>query len=222
MKKYLLTTLAFLATITATAQRRALGPEIKPLLNCLWDQGAPYYFQTPKTKDSENKQVFTLTGCPATALAQVAFTIQYPKSIGALKGYTSKDTNVPVSDLPATTFDYTAMQATYTGKETESDAAAQAVAKLMRYCGQALQLDYGAEFTGGSILREQMVNTLGYSVAVNEALRSDYTTAEWEQMVYDELKAGRPVLYSGHNEANGHFFVIDGYDIDGLYHVNWG
>ncbi len=100
MKKYLLTTLTFLATITATAQRRALGPEIKPLLNCLWDQGAPYYFQTPKTKDSENKQVFTLTGCPATALAQVAFTIQYPKSIGALKGYTSKDTNVPVSDLP--------------------------------------------------------------------------------------------------------------------------
>lgn len=222
MKKYLLTTLAFLATITATAQRRALGPEIKPLLNCLWDQGAPYYFQTPKTKDSENKQVFTLTGCPATALAQVAFTIQYPKSIGALKGYTSKDTNVPVSDLPATTFDYTAMQATYTGKETESDAAAQAVAKLMRYCGQALQLDYGAEFTGGSILREQMVNTLGYSVAVNEALRSDYTTAEWEQMVYDELKAGRPVLYSGHNEANGHFFVIDGYDGEGKFHVNWG
>ncbi len=222
MKKFVLITLSLLTTIAVTAQRRALGPEIKPLLSCLWDQGAPYNFQAPKAKNSENKEVFTLTGCPATALAQVAYTLQYPTSIGALKGYTSEESKVPVSDLPATTFDYAAMKATYTGKEAENDEAAQAVAKLMRYCGQTLKSDYNVDNTGGHIEREQMVNTLGYSVATKGALRSDYTTAEWEQMVYDELKARRPVLYSGHNEACGHFFVIDGYDGEGKFHVNWG
>ena len=41
-------------------------------------------------------------------------------------------------------------------------------------------------------------------------------------MVYDELKAGHPVLYIGKSESMRHSFVVDGYDGDGLFHVNWG
>ena len=47
--------------------------------------------------------------------------------------------------------------------------------------------------------------------------------AKWDEMIYAELHAGRPVYYSGSSESSGHAFVVDGYQADGqLYHVNWG
>ena len=47
------------------------------------------------------------------------------------------------------------------------------------------------------------------------------------QLIYDELSAGRPVIYSGINRSNpdktyGHTFVVHGCDADGLVCVNWG
>ena len=47
-------------------------------------------------------------------------------------------------------------------------------------------------------------------------------------MIYESLSKGHPVLYSG-KDINfevgilvGHNFIIDGYDENGLVHVNWG
>ena len=40
--------------------------------------------------------------------------------------------------------------------------------------------------------------------------------------MYDEVAAGRPVLYTGNTESGGHAFVCDGYDESGLFHINWG
>ena len=52
--------------------------------------------------------------------------------------------------------------------------------------------------------------------------RDDYSTAQWETLVYEELKAKRPVLYSGYDDRRGHQFIVDGYRGDGLFHFNWG
>lgn len=42
-------------------------------------------------------------------------------------------------------------------------------------------------------------------------------------MLINEIESGRPVPYGGVTRRNeGHFFVLDGIDADGLYHVNWG
>lgn len=48
--------------------------------------------------------------------------------------------------------------------------------------------------------------------------RSSYTNSEWENMVYEELGKGNPILYG----ANGHAFVVDGHDGNGYVHINWG
>ena len=50
------------------------------------------------------------------------------------------------------------------------------------------------------------------------------TLAEsWMQMVYNELNNNRPIYYAGSSESSGgHAFVIDGYNQDGMVHVNWG
>ena len=45
-------------------------------------------------------------------------------------------------------------------------------------------------------------------------------------MLYHELQASRPVIYSGarqdtSKEQYGHAFIVDGYK-EGLFHINWG
>ena len=52
--------------------------------------------------------------------------------------------------------------------------------------------------------------------------RDAYTLATWTELIYDELAAERPVLYDGQSSGGGHAFVVDGYDGDELFHVNWG
>jgi hypothetical protein len=69
----------------------------------------------------------------------------------------------------------------------------------------------------------------GYSSNARDVSRSswwyeNYTTAEWEAMIKEELDAARPILYSASdtNGAGGHAFVCDGYNSDGLFHFNFG
>ena len=60
--------------------------------------------------------------------------------------------------------------------------------------------------------------------------RDNHSTAQWDNMVKTDLAAGRPVLYAGQSNRNddegtvagAHAFVLDGYDTNGLFHVNWG
>ena len=42
------------------------------------------------------------------------------------------------------------------------------------------------------------------------------------ETAYAELAAGRPVIYSGSKAASAHAFICDGYDGNGMFHINWG
>ncbi len=74
-------------------------------------------------------------------------------------------------------------------------------------------------------------NYFGYSKDASIVVRSDYIEPEWMDMVYNELSHQRPLYYQGVYVkfdpsvgliAAGHSFVIDGYNEEGLVHVNWG
>lgn len=91
----------------------------------------------------------------------------------------------------------------------------------MRYCGQAVKMDYGSNESAGAVSNEDFVK-MGYSKTAKLISRSDYSTADWEAIIYNELTNKRPVLYSGDAGGSGHQFIIDGYDNKGLFHVNWG
>lgn len=53
--------------------------------------------------------------------------------------------------------------------------------------------------------------------------REDYTEQEWMNVVYDQLSRNLPIVYGGFTkQREGHSFVLDGYDAEGLVHVNWG
>ena len=199
-----------------THPRRVIGAPVAPLLTCHWDQGSPYNLQCPI--DGKYNSV---TGCVATAMAQVMYYHKWPQSATtAIPAYTTSTKKLNLSELPATTFKWDQMKDSYSYDET--GAAADAVAELMRYCGQAVRMDYTSNESGASVGAAHLINYFGYSKTAQNMNRSYYTTTEWEAMIYKELSNARPVLYSGNSGSGGHQFVIDGYDDKGLFHVNWG
>ncbi len=52
--------------------------------------------------------------------------------------------------------------------------------------------------------------------------REYYEVSDWEDVVYGQLAANMPVLYTGQSNEGGHAFVCDGYSSDGYFHINWG
>ena len=66
------------------------------------------------------------------------------------------------------------------------------------------------------------ISYFGYQNTVQDRHRICYSIDGWEDLIYSELVNGRPVLYGGSREDDGHAFVCDGYDGNGLFHINWG
>lgn len=210
---------------TATAPLRVpTHTAIRPLLTSRWDQGAAnsqgnaYNKMCPKIDG-----VYCVTGCVATAMAQVMRYHRWPETFTTtIPEYTPNTDIGKLSALSATRFDWANMLDRYKSGETQTQQ--NAVARLMRYCGQAVQMEYG---TGVSSAIDDYVamalrTYFGYGVTVHSAQRGDYTATTWDELIYSELKARRPVFYSGDSSGGGHAFVCDGYDGQGFYHINWG
>ena len=196
--------------------RRVCGEAIAPLLTSHWAQKSPFNNQCPM-----DGTIRSTTGCVATAMAQVMYYHQWPKDpIGAIPAYTTKTRGIVCEELPSTTFKWSDMRDEYGA--SDKDAGAAAVAELMRYCGQAVEMNYDSNGSGAYVKAENMINQFGYSKTARDVRREDYSTVDWEQMIYQEVASGRPVMYDGANESVGHEFIIDGYDESGLFHINWG
>ena len=194
---------------------------IAPMVQTRWNQGAPYYNDCPESNDTH-----AVTGCVATAMAQVMYFHQYPTgSTTALPGYTTRNKLFALEDLPATTFSWSDMALSYASSAT--GASADAVAKLMQYCGWSLQMNYNLNSNGGSSaynvsIAEALKTSFGYDGSISYVQRHHYTYEQWVNMIFAELAAGHPVVLGGQATGGGHSFVCDGYDTDDYFHINWG
>lgn len=190
---------------------------ISPLLTSLWDQEAPFNNYCPNLNG-----VRTVTGCVATAMAQVMYYFKWPKTEVPALSYTWNGITLESS---AVTLKWDNMLPSYNG--SYSSAEGDAVAALMQAAGYSVKMDYNTAANGGSSaissdVRNALINTFGYDVTANFLTRDYYETEEWEQIIYDNLKNVGPVYYKGRGSAGGHAFVCDGYDGAGKYHMNWG
>ncbi len=203
------------------ADGRYQQPKIAPLLGDIaWNQDPPYNKMCPKYKGSE----LSVTGCVATAMAQVMMYYKYPTELKAdIPAYTTATNKLKVNAISkGEEYDWDNMLPTYTEGEYNTTQA-NAVAKLMFHCGAAVQMDYGD--SSGALLRpEDMSTYFGYDAdLLQEVYRSVYTLAEWKKILDRELEAKRPIIYGGvRSYERGHQFVCDGSDGEGLYHINWG
>ncbi len=204
-------------------QSEATGSDwkaIAPMLTTKWNQDAPYNNDCPIYPATGQRSV---TGCVATAMAQL---VNYWKQPEVGKGsvrYTPNGYTIPLTlNLDDQKFDWANMLNKY-DQGKYNDAQAAAVAYLMKVCGYTVNMSYTSYASGAasSNVVNALITNFGYNRNISYEQRDYYTTDEWNKLVYDELAAGRPVLYAGQSDGGGHEFVCDGYN-DGFFHINWG
>ncbi len=196
---------AYNHAVNSSVKTRAAVPthaDISPLIKTQWNQNTPYNNNCPVESG-----VNCPTGCVATATAQIMYYHKWPE-----------------------TFNWDAMKTTYSSDDTGE--AVDAVAKLMADVGEKVYMQYGSESSSAyeydacEALRIQY----GYAETTNYIERTCYTAKGWDEVIYNELAANRPVFYVGRSASSGqgivgHAFILDGYqakDGVGYFHVNWG
>ena len=202
------------------AVRTPTKNSIAPLMVTEWNQNNPYNILCP-TDPSTNKT--SMTGCVATAMAQVMFYHRWPEAtIEKIPSYTTEKRSISIGAISkGTIFDWDNMLPIYEKSGVTADQQT-AVATLMKTCGAAVQMDYASSESGAYLDPEALVTYFNYSKTIHEISRKNFSLAEWNNLIYAEIAENRPVLYAGRSSGGGHQFVVDGYDSDGLFHINWG
>lgn len=232
-------------------RQAASATAISPLLgNTAWDQTTPYWNKCPMDLWKTTERC--LTGCVATAAAQVMRYWQHPATGTGSHSYdweccmnsrcTRKSTQTLSLDFSTITFDWANMLDTYGSSSSYTRAQADAVATLMYACGVACDMQYGGDTNGGS---GAYTDAMGYGLTeyfgydrglkfMTAYSKSAYgpsamtnaqfnaTTAQFTTAFNAELEAGRPIVMGGESSDGGHEFVCDGRDSQGRFHINWG
>ena len=186
-----------------------------------WGQRSPFNNLCPVVDGRKS-----ITGCTATSLAIVMRYFKYPNSgIGVTDSYTYTD---------ITGASRTVDQGSYSKMilwnflplekpETWSESAKSSVAQLLYLCGLACHCSFGPDFTPGSTYSgvKAMNEHLGYTLSSSEYSGS-YTAGQWIQKMKEHIDNIGPLLYSASNGEYGHAFVVDGYDSNMNFHINWG
>lgn len=200
-------------------QRQASTEPIAPLLTTEWGQDDPYYDLCPVKNNQQ-----TVTGCMATSVSQVLNYNEYPTQLTGTYSYYDKKQKRTI-DFNGVTIDYSLLLDKYT-RNAGTDEERYEVAKLMVNVGYALSMQYGTDAEGGS----GAVGAMG-DRGFHENLgctksqfleREFFSLDEWNQIIQEELRESRPVVFGGQSSEGGHSFVLDGLDDKGMYHVNWG
>jgi len=212
--------------LSAPKKAEAVKRPVAPLLTALWNQDSPYNDNCPQYNSKQ-----CVTGCVATAMAQVMYYYRAQSASATtaeIPAYTTSKYGLSIPADPAgSPIDWANMTDTYSSSSTPAQKAA--VAALMAYCGHSVQMNYGVgspndngSSASSSHIPAALKNYFGYATGGASINREAYTLQEWENKVYEELLAKRPLLYSGRSSGGGHAFVVDGYDGEGLFHFNWG
>lgn len=201
------------------------GTPVKVLETALWDQSDPYNRLCPEVNGA-----LSLTGCTATALAIVMRYHKWPeRGTGILPGYTTVSYGALVDEVKlGHAYDWDNMSMRYhddQGQPLFNEAEAEAVAVLMRDCGVLMKSDFTAEGTGAytNDILVPLVENMGYSSSLQYVFKDRYEPEAWTDLMKSEIDGGRPILYGGYTtDWAGHSFVLDGYDSEGFFRVNWG
>jgi len=195
-----------------------------PLLATTWDQ-LPYY--NDDCPYDNTAQRHAVTGCVATAMAQVMKFWNYPATGIGFHSYSDPTYGTQSASFGATAYQWTSMP----NNVTSTNAA---VATLMYQCGVSVNMTYGVSESDAYVLASQspqpncaenaLKTYFAYDKSLHGVLRSNYSSdAAWIDTIEAEINAGRPVIYTGTGSGGGHCFVCDGYQSSNNYlHINWG
>ena len=193
---------------------------VEPMVKTKWGQGNPYNGSCPGG---------SVTGCSATAMAQVMKYREFPNHGRGSHAYVHPDYGTLSADFSATTYDWDHMPLD-PNTLTVSDVERQALGTLLYHCGVSIDMNYGLDESSGDMTKivSVMSDYFGYAPTVQWLYQRNYSENAWKSMLKAELDASRPMCYasalphSGASRSSFHAFVCDGYDELDYFHFNWG
>lgn len=203
-KNKTLTTRAGAATKAADA--------VQPLLKSKWGQDYPY-----------SKQTQYVTGCVATAVAQVMYYHKWPAQGKGQESYkVTFDNTVRSADFTKSHYDWDNMLPDYNRRNVTTKQE-DAVALLMNDVGIATNMQYTDRASGTqSYMAERALrNYFDYDASM--VTRSYEGVDNFIEIVKNELRNGFPLYISGDSKTGGgHAWVCDGFDEEDKFHMNFG
>jgi len=206
---------------------KSVNKSVSPLILTQWDQ-APHV--NNKCPYDNNYRELTVTGCPATAMAQIMKFWKYPSKGVGFHSYQHNKYGTLSANFGETSYNWDAMPNTI-------NSTNDAVALLMYHCGVAVEMNYNVASEGGSgsyvivdpynrysetqTVEYALKTYFGYDASIRGLQRDSYSDNEWKNILKAELDARRPIQYAGYGQG-GHTFVCDGYDQNSYFHMNWG
>ena len=211
--------------------------EIIRLTTSKWNQEPLYNNMCPIDPTTGQRSV---TGCVATAMAQIIYYWKYPLKGKGTWSYTWQGTTLEVVFTEAF-YNYNNMVDQLTGSSTS--AQINEVAKLGYHCGVAVEMDYGSNASGASSARVPTAfwkffkydkDSLRIIYRADSRYNNPNSTtspntkdSNWVNDIKYHILKKRPVYYAGHSESGGtharHAFVCDGWNtVTKTMHFNWG
>jgi len=217
--------------LTASYSEDPVGSlqDIPALMTTRWNQDRPYYNLCPF---DSTRNARTVVGCVATAMAQIMRYWKYPAYGEGSHSYNYRHLGEINADFGNTSYLWHIMPNIC--NESSQESQITATATISFHCGVGVEMMYGTSGEGGSgaysacgpwsshCASSAFINYFKYDSALYNASRSNYTDSAWVALLDNEIGSHRPVYYSGHDTSGGHAFVLDGSDLEGRYHVNWG
>jgi len=181
-----------------------------------WGQGYPYNAQCPIIDG-----VQAPTGCVATAMAIVMKYHNWPERGRKQHHYYSGSEELSY-DFSTFHPQWDNMLTTYS-EENYTENNVTAVAELMHAAGIASNMQYSPTESGTGVLgvMTSLRRFFNYSASMNEVIVEEYKNSDWQERIKKDIVESKPVFYYG-NGTGAHAFVIDGYNDENYFHINWG
>ena len=197
------------------SHKAAQQTAVAPLLgNTSWDQGWPYNLMCPEINGQQ-----CLTGCTATATAQIMYYYKWPAKGQGSHSYEWNGQTLS-ADFSQSTYQWSKMTPTY--QWNSSTESCNAVALLMRDVGYACDMLYGLASSGATGQDQALINYFDYDASMGFLEKDNCDKETWNNIIVDELTHARPLFYVGGSTSGAHAMVIDGMDSNGYYHFNFG
>lgn len=202
--------------LSGSSANQATNGAVSPLVKTTWNQSPYYNSMCPSS---------SVTGCVATAMAQIMKYWNYPETGSGFHSYKHSTYGTLSANFGSTTYKWSSMPNSISSSNSS-------IATLMYHCGVSVDMDYSPQSSGAYVISDRSPVTncaeyafktyFGYKSSLDGIERANYTQTSWINKLKTELDAGRPILYAGFGNGGGHAFVCDGYDNSDYFHFNWG
>ena len=186
--------------------RKAERKDIAHFVNFSWNQSGVY---------SQNCPSGCSTGCMAVTTAMIMAYYKYPTTLPGV--YNSNVTEQVSTE---------AWNPNYNGFSSSASSYSPGdIPRFMRHVADALNTSYSTSGSGASAgALVPAYKTFGYDPGIRTLMRDSYGQEDWDDIIYNELAAKRPVsFYGDHNQLGGHSYLADGYQAStGFFYINWG